>query len=1019
MDISQNINTLSFNTSGFNNFKMDFIKSVLLSHCVGIVALQEHWLLEHNLYKLEHCFENYEVFALPAVKSKSQISKGRPAGGIALLIKNEFATYTKRLCCPNSNRVQGLQLTIGGKSIVYINSYFPVDTQQANMNVEPVLECLQDVRYIMDMCGDNVSYILLGDLNADFSRNSVFVDLVKTFLHNNNLVSIWDKFPCDYTYSFSKVQNGINRSYFSVIDHFCVSSDLVDNCIGATPIYSPDNTSNHEPIFLDIKCNEAFMLQNINSDNHFKPSKPLWKHATEQKVRYFVNHLERLLYNIEIPVEALQCVDFHCVHAGHKTSIDIYSAHIMHAISTAVECNIPHSNVDSSRRTPVPGWNDFVKPFREDALFWHSIWVSAGRPQNTVLHQVMRSTRNKYHYSIRTVRKQESAFRKDKMLQDYLSGKVDNILQHIKKSRKGKSGFANNIDGVVGGEGISNHFKNMYEDIFNRHRSSDGVNAVLRDINAKIVPTDITELDKITQVLLKRIILNLDSGKNDECFDWGTDALKFSVDAIAPHFTNLYRAFLVHGHVSELFLYSALIPIVKSAKNSKFTSENYRLIAISSLILKIFDQIMLSLYSSNFGSDNLQFGYQKFHSTSMCTWTLLETANYFVNRGGPVYVCLLDLTKAFDTIKHDLLFEKLSNVIPPVFLRLVIYSYVHQKVYVKWNNVESESFPIRNGVRQGAVASPIFFNLYIDELFSVLKDSGLGCTIDNFYYGFLGYADDGALLAPSRDALQKMLDLCSSYFEAHGIKISVNSIVKKSKTKCLALNVKVTPEYIKLYGKPLPWVDSHPHLGNLITNDSSMDNDLLSKRGEFISKVHSLRQELGDQSPDVFIKLVNIYLVSMYGSNIWDLFGAAAQKLYISWNVMIRTTFNLPFATHRFILQDIINVPHLRVQLLKRFVKFYFHLKNSIKPEVRHLLDLQKHDFRSHFGRNCQYLCRELNLSNFDLINVHDISMPIKTIESESWRVPFLRDLVNIRGHPCQNLTVDEVSDFIHYICCN
>ena len=103
----------------------------------------------------------------------------------------------------------------------------------------------------------------------------------------------------------------------------------------------------------------------------------------------------------------------------------------------------------------------------------------------------------------------------------------------------------------------------MYEDIFNRHRSSDGVNAVLRDINAKIVPTDITELDKITQVLLKRIILNLDSGKNDECFDWGTDALKFSVDAIAPHFTNLYRAFLVHGHVSELFLYSALIPIVK------------------------------------------------------------------------------------------------------------------------------------------------------------------------------------------------------------------------------------------------------------------------------------------------------------------------------------------------------------------------------------------------------------------------------------------------------------------------
>ena len=77
-------------------------------------------------------------------------------------------------------------------------------------------------------------------------------------------------------------------------------------------------------------------------------------------------------------------------------------------------------------------------------------------------------------------------------------------------------------------------------------------------------------------------------------------------------------------------------------------------------------------------------------------------------------------------------------------------------MYVRWNGVESQLFNVNNGVRQGAVASPIFFNLYIDDLFSLLKNSGLGCTIDSFYYGFLGYADDGALLAPSRQALQQM-----------------------------------------------------------------------------------------------------------------------------------------------------------------------------------------------------------------------------------------------------------------------
>ena len=81
----------------------------------------------------------------------------------------------------------------------------------------------------------------------------------------------------------------------------------------------------------------------------------------------------------------------------------------------------------------------------------------------------------------------------------------------------------------------------------------------------------------------------------------------------------------------------------------------------------------------------------------------------------------VDLSKAFDTVKHDLLFQKLADKIPPLFLRLIIYSYVHQKVYVRWSGAKSVSFDVNNGVRQGAVASPIFFNAYLDELFTILK----------------------------------------------------------------------------------------------------------------------------------------------------------------------------------------------------------------------------------------------------------------------------------------------------------
>ena len=197
-----------------------------------------------------------------------------------------------------------------------------------------------------------------------------------------------------------------------------------------------------------------------------------------------------------------------------------------------------------------------------------------------------------------------------------------------------------------------------------------------------------------------------------------------------------------------------------------------------------------------------------------------------------MYVCLLDLTKAFDLVKHNTLFLKLCDKLPPLFLRLIIISYICQSccIAIRWNNVESNYFNVSNGVRQGAVASPKYFNVYTDELFSLIKDAGLGCYIDSFYYGVLGYADDFALLSPSRDGLQQMVNICQTYFTSLGIKISVNVNLAKSKTKYLAFNVTSTPKMLSLYNMSLPWVPSHIHLGkmNLSLKFTPCDRKLVS-----------------------------------------------------------------------------------------------------------------------------------------------------------------------------------------------
>ena len=155
--------------------------------------------------------------------------------------------------------------------------------------------------------------------------------------------------------------------------------------------------------------------------------------------------------------------------------------------------------------------------------------------------------------------------------------------------------------------------------------------------------------------------------------------------------------------------------------------------------------ILLILFGENLAPSYYQFGFMKGCSTTQCSWVVTETVNYFTNRNTPVYCCLLDLTKAFDKVEFSALFQKLFGLIPSIFLRLLIFSYQNQSCLVKWNDTRSSQFKIKNGVRQGAVASPIFFSIYLDQVFVLLKNSGLGCKIGHHFYGMEGYADDCAI----------------------------------------------------------------------------------------------------------------------------------------------------------------------------------------------------------------------------------------------------------------------------------
>ena len=105
----------------------------------------------------------------------------------------------------------------------------------------------------------------------------------------------------------------------------------------------------------------------------------------------------------------------------------------------------------------------------------------------------------------------------------------------------------------------------------------------------------------------------------------------------------------------------------------------------------------------------------------------------------------------------------LSRNIPVIFVRFFAVWYTSQQFKVRWNCLYSQSFKVSNGVRQGGILSPIFFNMYMDKLSSKLNTVKVGCIVNETVINHLIYADDSVLFAYSARALQVLLSHCEEF----------------------------------------------------------------------------------------------------------------------------------------------------------------------------------------------------------------------------------------------------------------
>jgi hypothetical protein len=165
----------------------------------------------------------------------------------------------------------------------------------------------------------------------------------------------------------------------------------------------------------------------------------------------------------------------------------------------------------------------------------------------------------------------------------------------------------------------------------------------------------------------------------------------------------------------------------------------------------------------------------------------------------------------------------------------------------------SEYFLAANGVKQGAVMSPVLFCVYIDELLISISKAGVGCYIGGIFVGAFAYADDIVIVAPSATALRSLLTICDDYAREYCIAFNA------AKSKCLVV-LPSKRRWLQPYvdncrffigNKPIELVNSFCHLGHIISNDLSDDLDITKRRNDFIRQVNNVTCYFRGLTPSV------------------------------------------------------------------------------------------------------------------------------------------------------------------------
>jgi len=968
----------------------------LLSLNPDVLLVQEHWLQKKDLTKLNHMHKNYIGKGVSAIPD-DRILIGRPYGGVACLWKRNSMSRVK-FCKTASDRICAIVITTqDGDTLLIINCYLPCDNRSKTVVDPKYKECLNVIDHTImdtehDMC------ILVGDFNTDFSRDNA---------HSHALNSLIEKHSLLRTYDSNKHTFRTPDGFTSCIDHFFALPsqkitakhfDIIDYKVNLKP-------HGHLPLYLELDGFVDTCVTNIIPEDNEK-------HIQWDKIETYEAYKE-CIENILISgvtdhmldLDCFNCDDITCKNTEHKCQLSEALAILTDMCIESGKLTLP---CKSNRAMPF--WNDEVQQLKDNSMFWGSLWKENGKPSTGEIHNVYINTRKKYHAKINELKNTKEINRRAKMAESCANNNSRNVWGELKKIDGTRKAIPPHVDGFHSYKDICKLFCTKYKHLYN---SVPSVNSDIESrINNLIESNKKYEYVNIKLDTVFKAIAKLKMNKHD-----GDKGLYSNMVINAPELwvmllCEVINCMLLHGHNPTELLNATLSSITKDPSEDICDSSNFRGIALTSCIYKVIDWIIIINYESHILTSNLQFAYKSGHSTTMCSLTLKEVVQYYNSRNSNVYCALVDASKAFDRVRFDKMFELLiKRGLPIIVIRLLFDLYVRQQVRTSWCGVFSEYFKTSNGVRQGGVLSPLFFIVYIDELIILLQECGVGCYVGHQFFGALGSADDLTLLAPTPNALRKMLLICEQF----GVDFDI--LYNGKKTKCM-LFVGEGLDYcipnIHFCGSRLEWSTEVKHLGNVITNNLSDETDMKSKRRDFIAASNSIISNFKSAQRRFCCQVFIAKCCHFYGCQMWDLSEKFIATFNITWKRCIRKLWYLPNVARSDLLPHLCKMLPFEIQLAKRFSTMYRKAMKGGNDAFKLLCEISVlSDRKGIIGKNVAFIENNYNcnIEHFKYIS-EDNNMKVRGLLIRELSGCISNDLV------INNWTHKEIKSLIEYVAC-